>query len=283
MEKMSNSTVKEYLERKRKKAESIQNNIPETITINADILKTAPYSQRPVSKRWAEEIAAKFDPKLLDPLTVSYRDRKYFVIDGQHRLYAIRKLFGDKQLVNCKVLHGLTEQQEAEMFVKMNTCERSLNYADEVRALAFSGDKMIDAINGICASNGIEFGYEQGKRGKKDSRITALKTLTDIYEKIGAQQTERIIKILSTTWSGQSESLSAVMLSAMSCIMDLYGNELEDKTFTKKLAGIDPTFLVTKARNDTVTNAAVSVRLARIIVNYYNKGAGKKLPYRFGV
>lgn len=283
MEKMSNSTVKEYLERKRKKAESIQSNIPETITINADILKTAPYSQRPVCKRWAEEIAAKFDPKLLDPLTVSYRDRKYFVIDGQHRLYAIRKLFGDKQLVNCKVLHGLTEQQEAEMFVKMNTCERSLNYADEVRALAFSGDKMIDAINGICASNGIEFGYEQGKRGKKDSRITALKTLTDIYEKIGAQQTERIIKILSTTWSGQSESLSAVMLSAMSCIMDLYGNELEDKTFTKKLAGIDPIFLVTKARNDTVTNAAVSVRLARIIVNYYNKGAGKKLPYRFGV
>ena len=57
-----------------------------------------------------------FTKELLQPLEVSYRDGQYNVIDGKHRLTAIKeieKLTGIKIPVPCWVHYGLSEKEAA--------------------------------------------------------------------------------------------------------------------------------------------------------------------------
>ncbi|MFE6846533.1 DUF6551 family protein [Streptomyces sp. NPDC057686] len=37
-------------------------------------------------------IVAQFDPKLFDPITITFRDGAYWVVDGAHRLAAAKML-----------------------------------------------------------------------------------------------------------------------------------------------------------------------------------------------
>ena len=49
-----------------------------------------PY-QRPVEPEDVDRLIAKWDDRLLTPLVVSFRDGKFNVVDGQHRIAAIKK------------------------------------------------------------------------------------------------------------------------------------------------------------------------------------------------
>lgn len=42
--------------------------------------------QRPVNNRVVNTIVIEYDPRKLDPIKLSYREDKYYVFDGQHRV-----------------------------------------------------------------------------------------------------------------------------------------------------------------------------------------------------
>ena len=74
------------------------------------------------------------------------------------------------------------------------------------------------------------------------------------------------------------------MIKAGGVILSLYGRELDDNKFIKKLGKVNPAELIRMAKSDRVTNAKTEAKIARIMVNnYYNKGKGATpLEYRFG-
>ena len=49
-----------------------------------------PY-QRPVNQKEVDRLIREWDERLLDPVIVSFRDGKFNVVDGQHRISAMRK------------------------------------------------------------------------------------------------------------------------------------------------------------------------------------------------
>lgn len=238
-----------------------------------------------VIKSHAENIYKSFDNNQFTPLIVSIRDGVYWVIDGQHRLYAVKKRFGQDKLVECKIITSLTEELECDLFGKINTNQKSLNSADKVKTDFYAGDPKITALVDICNRNGVELGFENNNRGKKDGRIIAIKALADTYDKIGAEQTERLVRLLNDTWDGNAEGFSQRMINAMCVILSLYSAELSDEIWIKKLSKVEPLKLIAEGKNDLATKANVATKIARIaITNYYNKGKGAKpLKYRFSV
>ena len=279
-----------YLEKKRKasSAETIGNideGKSEIISLPIYKLNTTYTSQRALrNKKLAEEIAANFDKNLFNPIIVSYRDGKWYVIDGQHRLYGAKKRFGDDYLMECKIIRGLTQPEESNLFVKLNSSSKPLQYADKAKGLYYGNDEATVNIYNICKNNGVELGIEDDKRASTDGRITAVKALTDTYNKIGSKQTDRLVKLLNDTWDGKSTAFKQEMIKAVGVILSLYSKELNDTKFIKKLSKVSPTDLVRMAKSDRVTNAKIEAKIARIMVNnYYNKGKGATpLEYRFG-
>lgn len=49
-----------------------------------------PY-QRQVDEKEVDRLIQEWDDRLLDPIIVSFRDGRFYVVDGQHRISAMRK------------------------------------------------------------------------------------------------------------------------------------------------------------------------------------------------
>ena len=72
----------------------------------AALISGQPY-QRPIREGRLQELTRKWNPGLLDPLVVSYRDGKFYLVDGQHRVVIQRRMHGGDFKAPCKLYHGL--------------------------------------------------------------------------------------------------------------------------------------------------------------------------------
>ena len=94
-----------------------------------------------------------------DPLLVSYRNGRFYIIDGQHRYYAALAK-GIKRLL-CIIRTGLTMENEARIFVTMNKSRKPLTPFDEFKANIACGNENIPdvkvdlTIKKICDKYGI--------------------------------------------------------------------------------------------------------------------------------
>ena len=67
------------------------NNLWEEMHLSlSDLYSGQPY-QRPIKDRVVDRLVREWDPRLLTPLVVSYREGRYYLVDGQHRACAMRK------------------------------------------------------------------------------------------------------------------------------------------------------------------------------------------------
>ena len=79
--------------------------------------------QRPTNAAQVEKIVANFDEARLGLPIVSAREGRYHLLDGAHRVAAMRKIGYSHAM--CIVLTGLTYQDEAEYFRTWTSTARS--------------------------------------------------------------------------------------------------------------------------------------------------------------
>lgn len=238
-----------------------------------------PY-QRPVNPKEVDRLIREWDECLLDPIIVSFRDGKFYVVDGQHRIVAMRQMNGGKEvMVNCKVYDGLTYKQEADLCYKLDKAKKRLSLSQSTNALAESGaDAEIAEVKRIMESCG--FVWALNKCAGKTGEIVATRSVIDAYRLLGGASFTRMCSLLWNTWQGNIRSLSAAVISGMALFVKTYDTELDDRTFVKRLSGTDPYEIVRRGKADFSTSKA-ALRYARIILEKYNAPrGGKKLPYR---
>ena len=85
-------------------------------------MRVNPLAQRDLRPARVSRLAAVFDLEQMGAPTVSHRGDWYYLIDGQHRIAALKQWLGtwQDQQVQCWTYEGLTEAQEAEVFLKLN-------------------------------------------------------------------------------------------------------------------------------------------------------------------
>lgn len=77
--------------------------------------------QRGVQRKRVELIAADFNEYVANEPKISFRNGKYYVVDGQHTIEARILRNGGRALpILCKVYTGMTMQQEALLFAEQN-------------------------------------------------------------------------------------------------------------------------------------------------------------------
>src|SRR3954452_18659822 len=84
--------------------------------------------QRPVEDYRVQKIAEHFDETLFGVLEVSRRNGTCAVFDGQHRLEAARRI--GLGVVPCLVHEGLSPEDEAQLFVRLQRERKNINPND---------------------------------------------------------------------------------------------------------------------------------------------------------
>ncbi len=239
-----------------------------------------PY-QRPVDQKEVDRLMREWDERLLDPVVVSFRDGKFYVVDGQHRISAMRKMSGGNGvLVNCKVYSGLTYEQEAALCYKLDKAKKRLSLSQSTNALVESGaDPETNEIRQLV--EGCGFVWALGKSRGKTGEIVTTRALVNAYRLLGGASFTHMLHLLWDAWQGDPRSLTAAVLSGMALFVKTYETEMNDKTFVQRLSQADPDEINRRGRADFSTNSA-ALRFARVILEKYNgQRGGRKLPYRF--
>ena len=253
----------------------------EELLSTGELYSGQPY-QRPVLDRVVDKLVREWDPRLLTPLLVSYRDGRYNLVDGQHRVCAMRKKNGGKDVTAlCRVYHGLTYEQEAELYYKLDRAKGHLRLAHATKALVESGaDAEIIEIKRLLEDAGFVWALD--KPTGEAFEVEATRAVINAYRLLGGAAFSRMLLLTAKTWRGAPSSVKASFLSGMALFLKTYETELDDEVLIKRLSAVDPEEILRRGKADFSTNKA-ALRFARVILGKYNsqQRGGRKLPYRF--
>lgn len=110
--------------------------------------------QRPLTS-FVDEVTRDYNPALIGTLIVSERDNGHLaVIDGQTRLEGMRR--NGEEGAPCLVYHGLSHEQEAELFADLQTKRRGMATYLRFRASLVAKNTEAIAIAAIVQHAGFE-------------------------------------------------------------------------------------------------------------------------------
>ena len=234
-----------------------------------------PY-QRGVEQKNVDKLIRNWNSRELYPVIVSFRDGKFNVVDGQNRIAAMRQMAGGGDvIVPCMIYTGMTYEQEAELYAKLDKGKRPLTPRQHTKALVESGsDAKILEIK--CLVENVGFVWALDEPTGEPFEIAPIRALINAYQLLGGEAFTRMLSLMAGAWQGTPNSLKASMLSGMALFVKTYETELRDRAFVRRLALVSPEEIIRLGRIET----DVALRFARIILDKYNSG-GLELPYRF--
>lgn len=242
-----------------------------TRKIDTKLLHTDLSYQRNPNKKKIKHIVDNFDINALDPLVVSYRNGRYNVVDGQHRLCAIKelckKLGWDSFKIECRIIDGLTEEDECKLF-KILADRRTVSVGEKAEASYCANDKVVVEIIDCVKQAGLICDF---KGSKGENKINSIESLIKIYNDLGKEDFIKYLRLIKNTWNGNSVSLQKFMLMGVFEFYKVYHLEFNEKTFITKLSKWRPDDIKSDGQSDRTSNGYA--KYAKVILNKYNKSA----------
>lgn len=188
-------------------------------------LVTAEQAQREYRPAWANKIAAELRLEGLGFPVVSHRGGVYYVIDGQHRIAALRIFgFAPEDLFQCECYETLTEAEEAELFLERNQV-KTVAAMDRFRVALNAGRKVETEIDFTVRNQNLRI----GKGG-----ITAVGTLLNVFREVSSVGLGKALRIIRDAY-GHAGFESAVIEGIGLCV-HRYGDLLIEETMVHALA-----------------------------------------------
>lgn len=243
----------------------------------ADI-RIDPAAQRALREPWVKAQVPLFDPDQLGYIVVSLRkDGFYYAIDGQHRVELIRAVGWGDQKVACEVFRGLTQAQEAEVFLKRQVVTPVRTF-DKFRVRITAGDPVACDINRIVMAAGLTIHSTSNGTGY----VSAVRALERVYRspKSGPATLVRTLLTIKEAWGLEGANFEGDIIEGIGLVLSRYSSKVEHGALVAKLAKIGggAPGLLGKARGlRDIRGGTVAYFLANLIVDRYNRGrrAGK--------
>lgn len=234
--------------------------------------------QRQPSARRVERIAAGFDTAKLGILIVNDRqDGTYAMLDGQHRLSALRTLgYTD---ANCLVLAGLTLEQEADYYRRQNENHANLNNYDLYLAGVVAGDPHYLKLKETLG----RYGY-RAHNTSAPKNVTAIAAVTKIVELYGFDVLDRTFAYICAAWDGDGTAVRREMLAGIADFAARFGKTVTPEMFASRMGNKIPGQLFYEYRRRTEGRAtsrnAFNPTMRRvccvILMETYNRGLGSQ-------
>jgi hypothetical protein len=240
-------------------------------------------------------IAREFDPLMVGTLVVSERrGGKKAIVDGQHRFEAMKSL--DYQTFPCIVFRGLSPQQEANLFARLQMGRRNMKPMDRFMALLQGEptDPMTIeavAIKQIAERNGFRLVAE----GKGPRIIKSPSGLEAIYRTKrsqyidGATALDKTLETIAASWMpDEVKSGDADLIKGIGLVFLRHAEEkLNQNRLIERLSELTPTTILARAADERAPGSrgggGTSAAIYKVIVKAYNKGGGTMLHYRSSI
>lgn len=228
-------------------------------------------AQREFSQAHAEKFAADFDLEALGYPVVNKRGGHYYIVDGQHRIAALKLIGWEDQKIQCECYDGLSEKEEAELFLRRD--ERRAIAGFDKYHIALTAERDIETdIDRTVRANGLVVSKQ-----KVDGRIMAVGTLRRVYTRSGPEVLGRCLRIIRDAYG--DPGFEAAVIDGIALVCARYTDDLDDEVVTKRLAGLHAGVNGLLGRAQTLrkqTGSSLAQCVAAAAVDVINAGRGGK-------
>lgn len=257
-------------------------------TLPASLLEIDPGVQRGLNPSRVDKIAKNFQESQLGTFLVSARQsltlpgegevsatvaKRYVVLDGLHRLAALRKFAGTDSTtlpVTCQVYRGLTRSEEAEMFLAHND-RAAVKPGDRFRLAVVAGDRTALAINAIVTRHGFEVNINAAPA----HRFVAVTTAQRIFSHYGGPEAlDRAFEVAVRAWNHQTNTASADSIGGLGLLFLRHGEAIDVVGLAARLqrTGNAKQFIGRAAQIGPALGISRAEAAYRAALNVYNHG-----------
>lgn len=237
-------------------------------------MKINPLAQRELKPSRVDKLVSEMDLEQIGQPTVSQRGEYYYVIDGKHRIEALKKWLGDgsweDQSIQCNTYTGMSEDEEAEIFLKQNDTLAVATF-EKFRIAVKAGRLEETDIDRIVRAVGLRISRQKNARS-----INAVGTLKKVYHR-GPGVLAKTLRIVYPSFG--DGGLEAPIIEGIGLVCHRYNGEVEETTAVTKLGKVH------RGANGLM-EAAENIRLktgnprahcvAAAAVDFLNRGRGGK-------
>lgn len=232
-------------------------------------MRVSALAQRDQRQYRIDDLAAHLDLGKIGIPTVNLRDGVYWIIDGAHRVKALRSNgFGDES-IDCQVYEGMSVEEEAEMFLGLND-NLKVNAMDKFKVGVVAGrDEDVD-IEQVVRDLGLAVATG-GARGSIGS-VTALRST---YRKAGADGLRTSLTIIRDVYG--DAGYRATLIDGVGLFVARYGNQVDVPKLKQRLKNQHEGAEGLMKMADRLRNASKAPRpecVAAAIVEIYNRARG---------
>lgn len=192
--------------------------------------RVSPVAQRQMNEARVDRLVADFDLEQLGTPTVSERDGHFYVIDGQHRIEALKRWIGEgweTQTVQCWTYVGLTEEEEADKFDRLNDV-LAVHAFDKFRVRVTAQREIESDIDRIARAQGLVV-----SRDNVPGSISAVGTLRRVYTRSDGPTLARALRIIRDAYG--DPGLEAPVIDGIGLLCQRYNGELPEDVAISKL------------------------------------------------
>ncbi len=218
-----------------------------TRTINSSQLKSKQPYQRKIDMKFITKCVKDFNPNKVDPVHVSYRDGKYYVIDGQHTVIILETVNENKPVdIQCIVHKGMTYTDEADYYVDQYE-KKHRHTSNEMMVASYEAGRKLPCELALEVSRvGGRLLYD--KKTTTGMRINAVDKVKKLYEK-DSDDTILAIKCLVEAYNGRESNLQGEIIAGTTEFLKLYRNNIVTSRLVNALAKYTPQMLTNTAKN----------------------------------
>ena len=236
--------------------------------------------QRRVHRSQVELIAADFNEYIANEPKVSFRNGRYYVVDGQHTIEGRILRNGGKDLpILCKVYTGLTMEQEALFFAEQNGHSAPLTAGIKLRAKVVGGDAPSRAF--LAATNRVGLAFNYDSLQLSDYRISCVGTALKLYNQMGEKIYCEALRLIVASWDGKPDSFRASVLRGVMHFVELYHGEFSEERLIRALGSVHPMEIYRVGRDNPAKLPGWKKYVFPIYMIYNGKGRKDALPMKF--
>lgn len=219
-------------------------------------------------------IASNLDVEQIGHPTVNFDGEHYWILDGWHRVEALKASGWGDQQIQCWVYEELTQSEMAETFLRLNDT-LTVSAFDKFTKAVQAGHEVECDIDRIVRAQGLHVSRE-----RKNGGVSAVGALKRAYLRAGDATLSRTLIMIRDAYG--TAGFDSAVIDGINHLCNRYNGELETQTAIRKLSEIHGGVNGLLNRAETLrrqTGNQKSVCVAAAAVEQINSGrGGKKLP-----
>lgn len=231
-------------------------------------------TQRRFSKAQAEEYAQNLDLNKLGIPVLNHRDGIFWVLDGQHRVAAVKMYFApnDPGSIDCEVYEDLTDAEMADIFLGRDN-RRAISRYEKFKVACTAEYARECDIRRTVEAQGLRVA-----RTKDDGSVGAVGALTRVYDRSGSVALGQTLRVIRDAYAASAEAFDAGVIEAIGLVFHRYNGRVNAQQLVEQLAadrhGVRGVLRRAESVRERTGNLKVPC-IASIVVDSYNKGKAK--------